>query len=163
MQVRITSYGFEFIESSLRASAGRAKFLKPALEEISLDMMHTIDNVFDSQGRRGSGGQWRGSWQALKKDTILRKVKSGGDPRILFDTGEMHASLTHQGDENMDLRIGRFSVFLGSKLGRAEVHQDGSPVAGIPARPFIVFGPADQTRWGEIIISYIIDPMRRRA
>jgi phage gpG-like protein len=162
VRVIISSHGFEFIESSLRASAGRADFLRPALEEVADDMMDRTETVFDSEGRQAGTGQFRGSWAQLADSTIRKRIRAGYVPIIiLHQTGRLRASVTQRGDPDMTLEFGRNSLKFGSRLSYADTHQHGT--SRIPARPFIVFGPQDQERWSRTIASYIIDPLIRRG
>lgn len=157
MQVRITSHGLERIERNLIASAGRARYIQPALEAVAEDMIEVTKVQFQSQGRRGGG-----SWQRLKPSTVERKLFYGYDPRILYGTHRLIESLTERGDVEMILEIDHNSVRFGSSVPYADVHQHGGG-RNIPARPFIHFLESDYRNWRRIITAYIADPLKRHG
>jgi phage gpG-like protein len=155
VRIYITSHGFEYIERSYRAAAGRARMLSPALELVAEDMIEDTKMQFESGGRRGGG-----SWKFPSRDQMNRKMKRGQDPRPLFQSHRLFESLTQRGDEEMILEIGSNGIRYGSRTPYAETHQFGDPSRNIPARPFIKFLESDIERWGEIILTYITDPMQ---
>lgn len=157
MWILVTSPGLEWIERDIRASAGRARFLTPALEEVGQDMMRTTKIQFESGGRRGGG-----SWSFPSADWEARKLKEGGDPRPLIQTGRLMKSVTREGSSEMILDIKGNKLTFGSRVPYADVHQHGDPARNIPARPFLVFLESDQNRWRKIITGWIVDPMKRR-
>jgi phage gpG-like protein len=130
--------------------------LRPALNLVADDMIQDTKMQFESGGRRGGG-----SWKFPTQETRKRKARRGQDPRTLFGTHRLFDSLTARGDEDMILEISNTGIHYGSRVRYADTHQHGDASRGIPARPFIQFLDSDIDRWGDIILSYITDPMRR--
>lgn len=154
MRIYFRAHGWEYLEESLVASAGRAKFLTPALELVADDMMESTATEFESQGRR-----FGGSWADISEEWRERKVEKGHDPRILYMTHRLIDSLTDRDHPEMLLSVTNRGIRYGSKVPYADAHQHGT--GRLPARPFISFAGGDFDRWAGIIASYVVDPMKR--
>lgn len=84
----------------------------------------------------GQVGAFR-PWPPLQEDTIKEKMRLGlgknGNPKsFLYATGALHDSFEHTIQHN--------KAVVGTDIPYAAVQEYGSPMRGIPARPFI--GPA---------------------
>lgn len=155
MRIFIEAHGFEYVEEHIVASAGRAKFLIPALNEVADDMIESTKIEFQSQGRR-----FGGSWAMYTKPWERQKVKKEYDLRIMYATHRLIDSLTDKDNPEMVLEVTNKGIRYGSSVPYADTHQHGNPARNIPARPFISFQGGDLDRWSKIIAAYIVDPMK---
>jgi len=106
---------------------GQARNLRPALIKIGGVLEKASSDAF---GRQGPG------WQPLSQPYKSRKAKKfGAGKKILERDGNLSSSVSSQ-------IIGPNIVAVGSNLEYSRVHQLGSPKQNIPARPYLIVGPA---------------------
>jgi phage gpG-like protein len=148
-------FGIEEVDGMLYAGMSAAANMKPALELVAEGMMESIDLNFQAQGRRGGG-----SWKKLDPYTVERKMHEGELPLILIATSALRDSMTMRRDPNMDLKVTRSEVRLGSRLDYANVQDKGGGRSNLPARPFATFTEGDLREWTRICEQYLIDRMK---
>jgi len=148
-------FGIEEVDGMLYAGMQAAGNMKPALELVAEGMMESIDLNFQAQGRRGGG-----SWKKLSQYTVDRKVREGELPLILIATSALRDSMTMRRDPNMDLKVTRSEVRLGSRLDYANVQDKGGGPSHLAARPFASFTEGDLREWTRICEQYLIDRMK---
>lgn len=147
MYIDVRVQGVDQIELALKRASNRAMHLRPGLDKIRKDMFRVLRATFTGQGRR-----YGGSWQALKPETLQRKIDAGLDPRILIARRRLMDSFTRRESRYMRTRITNSRIELSSILPYADTQQYGDEGRGIPARPFIDFHVRDHERWANILL-----------
>jgi phage gpG-like protein len=128
LEINFAVWGDEQVSRVMRGVSDRARTIIPlAAEELRQHFFEMEERQFESQGRTGSGG-----WVALKASTIAAKVSKGQDPRILHATHRLRESLTQYTADTV-IDVSEHSIFLGTSVPYAEVHQKGGQdyVAGL--------------------------------
>jgi phage gpG-like protein len=170
MELFITDNGSsKRVMALLKTGAGQAANTQTVMERIAIDMMRVEKQVFQSQGRRGGG-----SWTRLKATTIKKKGIGGnnilrtdlaraGYSKIdgVQSSDTLYKSLTRLGSEYQIFRVMNDNVVFGTDRPYAGVHQQGSWLRNIPARPFLRFLPSDQQRWIDLISVHLMEPFLR--
>jgi phage gpG-like protein len=129
-QFRIVVYGAREVAEDFGELAKRVVHTRPAMEEIYLTMLDIEQEIFEKEGARGGDMKWAmlsPAWRA-------RKIKMGGDPRILRFRGRLEASVTHYRHPDQFIRLDKDKIVFGSKLPYAKVHQKGSKHLGKTGR-----------------------------
>src|SRR5215467_9037508 len=165
MKLKVLDFGTAVNESMrLYGTVIAAQNIKPALEDIYVDMIRVEGIIFDSQGRRGGG-----SWKRLKEETIRKK----GSTRLLFTADANYhykelkgpdllaKSMTERGAQYQVLHTDKSHIVFGTDRPYAAVHQRGKASRGIPARPFLRFLPVDERRWANMIGRWVVAPAFR--
>jgi len=116
-----------------------AQNMRPALRKIGGMLERTTENAFNRQGP---------GWKPLKAATKTQKQKAGFSGGILTRRGDLAGSVTSQIEGN--------TVFIGSNLEYAGVHQFGFPAKKIPKRPFLIVSEAELRKSNFIISKHLL-------
>lgn len=139
----------------------------PLMQRIAGVMADAVEENFAQEGRP--------KWLGLKPRSLARGLKMGRGPaKILQDTGRLAASITTQYDN--------LSAVVGTNVKYAAIHQFGGttpphvirpknkkalafsgrvvkkvnhPGSKIPARPFLLLTPQDNTRVVSTVSAYL--------
>jgi len=120
--------------------------LRPALEEIKVYMLSSIEQNFAEGGRPRR-------WPPLSEKTIVQRRKKGKWPgQILVQSGHLLGSI--EGTVRDD------SVIIGTNKPYAAIHQFGGKAGrghkvSIPARPYLVFQDEDIEEIKQILLDYL--------
>lgn len=153
----VVTYGTKVVEQYLKGVAVNARDIRPALDEIYVTILDIEEEAFEKEGARSGFPPW----EPLTLSTVLRKLKRGGDPRILRETNDLMRSVTRFRDRQQYARIERDKIVFSSRRPFARVHQEGKSftISGrnidIPARPFIRFSQTDSEAFGREILRHV--------
>lgn len=149
MRLQFEVFGETQLDRELLRFSGRAINAKPALEAIVENIQRQIDEQFESQGARGSGG-----WQPIKPATVARKVALGLDPRILHETLRLRESLTAESHPDQVKLVRPLDFTLRSTVEYGQFHQLGTRT--LPVRRPVEFTAADRASYAKILHEYLI-------
>jgi len=180
-QFRITVYGEKHAEIALLSLGEKARYMRPALEEIYLTVLDIVEETFDREGARGGFPKWDPitiAWEKRK-----HKVRPGM-PILVFDS-ELKASVTQYRHPQQFLRIDQTKIVFASRLKRGKWHQKGwqqkskgftlgsnvsfggssqrrtrAGKVKVPARPFIRFSESDRNAFGREIMRHVISGVK---
>lgn len=120
LEVKITSTKTELF---FKGMFDKTKDSRPLMDEVADDMMDSMDQNFESEGRPTL-------WKSLKPKTIDRRIKINKWPGpILQVNRDLHKSIQP--------KVSPLRAVIGTNLPYARPHQLGSPKQKIPARPFL--------------------------
>ena len=148
--------GAKVVETKFRKMSRRAADARPAWERVAEIIREGIDKNFRSQGRRGGG-----SWRRLSRPWAQRKRQAKADPRILFGSGLLHASLTRKGHEDHVYKPTRTSLALGTAVPYGRVHRTGSKRQGIPKRDYTRMTSRERDRMRAAVRDHLMADWRR--
>lgn len=149
MRLHLSVFGDEQLERELLRFSAYAGSPTPAFHQIASDMRKQIEEQFDTEGRRGSGG-----WEMIKPSTIAAKAAAGLDPNILRATNALMESLTGSGGDHIE-EVTDDSLLLGSRNPYGKFHQKGT--AKMPARKPIDFTELDRRGYLRTLQRYIVE------
>lgn len=132
----LMNLGLDGLAPRLSGLADRLSDLSPALDRAGEIMHASIMDNFASQGRPQG-------WEKLKPETVERK----GRDTILLETGRLMGSIS--------CRTSVDSLRITAGVPYAQPLQYGAGLAGLPARPFLIFQGGDITTIVSLIGSYI--------
>jgi phage virion morphogenesis protein len=136
----------------------RGSDFSPALRIIGGDLISSIEENFQREGRYASAGSMRGGtnrWEPLRPSTRALREKAGKWPgKILQVSGHLAASITKE--------VSATSLILGSNLPYAAIHQLGGQAGRgrnvtIPARPYLVIQDEDLEDIIDILTDYLME------
>lgn len=136
IKVRINDKQVKGLFNLLEKNAER---LKPALIKIGAMLEDASEEAFD---REGPG------WKRLKPATKKARARKGKTGKILQVSGRLASSVSSQVRGN--------SVFIGSNLKYASVHQEGSSKKNIPSRPYLVIGKPEIAKSIKILEKHLL-------
>lgn len=116
-----------------------ANNLRPALRKIGGVLERASENAF---ARQGPG------WKPLKPETKKQRQRLGKAGKILQRDGNLASSVSAQ--------IEGSTVFIGSNLEYAGVHQFGFPRRKIPKREFLIVSEAELRKSNFIISKHLL-------
>jgi phage gpG-like protein len=150
------------------------KDLTPALKRSGVHMISSFDKNFKQQGRPQR-------WKPLSPNTIAARRK--GSSAILQDKGLLRMSMLSRAARGNIYRLTKDSLVMGSNLKIAPYHQYGTQPyiirprtkkllrfktaqgwafarlvhhPGLPARPFALIQPEDETALAEIFADHMV-------
>lgn len=171
---RVTVYGDKHAEIALLSIGERARYMRPALEEIYLTILDIVDENFDTEGQRGGFKRWDPITYGYE---IYKFKRRPGKPILQFDS-ELKASVTQYRHPEQFLRIDQTKIVFASKLARGRWHQrgwrqprpHGTTTSGrslarkkVPARPFVRFSEADRNAFGREIMKHVVAGVKGSA
>lgn len=155
----------EVFIADVRRFTDRAGDLRPAFEVAHVNIMNAMDEVFRSQGEKGTrAGRFAALSEKYKvwKETRYRGPIGPYYPRILSLTGKLHGSLAGRGQGHVWATRPREFLFGTRARTRGgadypKFHQHGTPK--MPPRPFLAWGVMG--RWRGLWVAAIVKPIQR--
>lgn len=144
-------FGETLISREFMRIGMRAEDVAPAWTAIIEDMKDQIEEQFETEGVRGSGG-----WAPLKASTILFKERAGLDPRILHATLRLRESLTDERGSDQIYEVTPHTMRFGSRVEYGAYHQHGDPANNMPARKPIDFTEFDRQGYVRTLQRFIV-------
>lgn len=141
-RVRLLVEDTEPTTAELLEIAHRARDARPVLRAVNRMMQVGAWEQFQSEGARGGH-----AWLPDKPETVLRKERSGLDPRTERRTRDLEASLLVGGKGNIN-RLSAQSTTFGTRVfyARFQGHK----------RRLLQVTLSDANRWSEMFIDYIL-------
>lgn len=139
----IEVFGEKQVDRTLTRFADKAGNARPLFASLAHDIEEIERAQFAGEGRRAHPWAW------LQPGTVARK----SEPRILFETGALEASLTGGRGRIRDIK--RDELRFGTSVPYAGYHQSGT--RHMPARPVIDFTEADKRAMIRKIQRFIVE------
>jgi phage gpG-like protein len=147
MDLFITINGDRAVQEKFLSMGSRAANARPAMQQVALFILETMDRIFASQGAHAGE-----AWEPISAEWADRKARLGLDPRILHATLALRDSMSNIEDPNQFLRVTNRSVTLTSLLPYAEAQNR--------ARRFAVITQEDRFVIRKIIEEYLMGAWR---
>ena len=160
-------YGIEGMEFMLKGVQRRGSTnIGPGLEKVGEAMLRSERELFETSG--ASAGH---PWEKLDPDTVERKRRSFAQfpEHPLIESGDLMLSLSRRNHSDNIFNITRSSVYIGTRNPVAKFHQDGfdhdtsSGSEHVRARPPIMFGERDESRYAKVLGDWIFHQKLLRA
>lgn len=150
-RVAIEVLGDDIVQRLLVQTGDQGADVSSAWDAVLGHMVGMIEEQFQEEGGRGSI-----PWQHLSPDWEAYKRRHGYNPAILKMTDDMFREITSPGDPMMIFEPMTDRMRFGSRNWKFAVHQEGSEVAGIPARPMLVFMREDVNVVSSILLEHVL-------
>lgn len=131
------------LSREIHQMADRIKDLSPAFDNIARDFYQVERDQFSSSGQ--------GAWAPLSERTIAKK----GSSRILYDRGELQASLTRPDHPRSLHKIENLRMEVGTTHPAAAFHQKGTTF--MPKREVIRIREDVKRRWMKYIQRHLVE------
>lgn len=129
-----------------------SSFIRPALDDILGDLLSSIDENFQKEGRPKR-------WKPLKPATIkARRAKQQTGTKILIASGGLSTSING--------RVAANKIFLGSNKTQARIHNLGGKagrglLTTIPQREFLLFQKQDIKEAEKVLADHLLSGIRK--
>lgn len=149
--IQFTVLGETQLSRTLMRFSARALNATPALLGVMSQIQDQVEEQFDSEGARGSGG-----WAPLAPATIEFKRRHGYPLEILHRTLTLRNSLTKNTAAGAIRIVTPKTMTFGSRVQYGIFHQLGAPKSKLPQRRPVEFTEADRQHFAKIIQAYIV-------